>query len=221
MAEGTDVTPVTPETAPSGDSKTTVQPQAPVSGNASDPAEVERLRKEAQQQTMRANQLQKDLEARKKADEEARQKQLEENEQFKDLWEKEKAEKEALISERETARRKAELQAETSNLFKDYSPAVQKLAVTAGLSLSDDSDEAKADLKAKLDTFSSEIGSPRVEANNPPPTETPTPDREQAIKVMRMNNVPNSTRRNAVKTAVGNLESIKAMKAQVGVPESQ
>lgn len=221
MAEGTDVTPVTPETAPPGDSKTTVQPQAPVQGNASDPAEVERLRKEAQQQTMRANQLQKDLEARKKADEEARQKQLEENEQFKDLWEKEKAEKEALISEREAAQRKAELQAETSNLFKDYSPAVQDVARTTGLSLTDDSDEAKAELKSKLDTITSKIGSPRVEANNPPPSETPTPDREQAIKVMRMNNVPNSTKQAATRQAVGTLESLKTMKAQAGVPESQ
>lgn len=221
MAEGTDVTPVTPETAPSGDSKTTVQPQAPIQGNASDPAEVERLRKEAQQQTMRANQLQKDLEARKKADEEARQKQLEENEQFKDLWEKEKAEKEALISEREANRRKAELQAETNNLFKDYSPAVQKLATTAELSLSDDSDEAKAELKTKLDTFSSEIGSPKVEANNPPPSGAPTDDRSRQIEVMRMNNVPNSAKSAATKKAVGGLSSLKEMRKMAGVSEPQ
>jgi hypothetical protein len=220
MADGTDVATPTPETVTPGDSKTTVQPQAPTQGNASDPAEVERLRKEAQQQTMRANQLQKELEARQKSEQEARQKQLEENEQFKDLWEKEKAEKEALISERETARRKAELEAETNNLFKDYPPAVQKLATTAGLSLNDDSDEAKAELKTKLDTFTSEIGAPRVEANNPPPAETPTPDREQAIKAMRMNNIPNSARQAATKKAVSGLDSIKTMKAQAGIPET-
>lgn len=214
-----DTTPV--ETVTPGDSQTTVQTPATPVVNASDPAEVERLRKEKEQADLRIRQLENEAAARKKADEEAQAKSLEENEQFKALWEKSEAEKQALISEREEAQRKAELETATNNLFKDYSPAVQELARTAGLSLQDDTDTAQADLKAKLDTFSSTLGSPKVEPNNPAPTEAPATDREQAIKVMRMNNIPNGVRQAATKQAVSGLSALKEMRAMNGIPEPQ
>jgi small-conductance mechanosensitive channel len=210
------------ETVTPGDSQTTVQTPAttPVV-NASDPAEVERLRKEKEQADLRIRQLENQAAAREKADAETQAKKLEEDQKFKELWEQERQEKETLIREREEAQRKTELEAATSNLFKDYSPAVQELARTAGLALSDDSDTAQADLKAKLDTFASKIGSPKVGPNNPGPTPAPSTDRDRAVEVMRMNNIPNQARQAATRSAVSGLSAIKEMRAANGIPEAQ
>lgn len=207
------------ETVTPGDSQTTVPtPTAPVA-NVSDPAEVERLRKESEQKDLRIRQLENERIAREKADTEAKAKQLEENEQFKELWQKSEAEKQALLSQNEEARRKAELESRTNTLLGEYSPTVQELARTAGLSLSDETDEAKAQLKATLDTFASKVPAAKVEANNPPPTAAATPDREEAISVMRMNNIPNSAKQAATKRAIGSLESMKTLRANAGVAE--
>ncbi len=211
-----DTTPV--ETVTPGDSQTptVTTTSVPATDNAS-AAEVERLRKEKEQADLRIRQLENQAAARQKADDEAKAQQLEENEQFKDLWEKERAEKETLIREREDATRRAALESATNTLLKDYSPAVQELASTAGLALTDDSETSVAELKSKLDTFASKLGSPKVVANNPAPSGAPVDDRSQQVKVMRMNNVPTAVRNSATRKAVSGLESIKAMKANAGL----
>lgn len=201
--------------APSNDAN----PTAAAPANAVDPAEVERLRKEKEQAEMRANQLANQLKAKEEAEASAKAKQLEENEQFKELWEKERQEKEALIAEREAAQHKAELTSATDNLLQNYSPAVQELARTAGLSLNDDSDEAQADLKAKLDTFASKIGSPRVEANNPAPTVPTETSNDRDLETMRMNNVPRKVNEAATRKVISGLSAIKEMKKMNGIPE--
>ena len=205
---------VTPE-APSNNATPTATPVV----NAVDPAEFERLKKEAEQATLRANQLANQLKAKEEAEAASKAKQLEENQQFKELWEKSEAEKQALLDKQAEEQRKAELANQTSTVLSSYSPTVQELARTAGLTLSDDSDEAQAELKAKLDAFAAKVPSARVEPNNPAPSAPGTPDRESALNVMRMNNVPNSAKQAATKKAIGSLESMKVLRANAGIPE--
>jgi len=205
---------VTPE-APSN---VTSNPSVPPSDTTS--GDVEAAKKEAEQARLRANQLQNQLDKIKAEQDAARQKQLEENEQFKQLAEERQAKLDAIEQERAENEKNNLLKSQTLTLLNEYSPAVKELAETAGLTLTDDSDEAKAELKAKLDTFASKVGSSqKVTANNPAPTVEQPTSREQAIKTMQLNNIPTSARRAAEKAAIGSLESIKAMKAQNNLVE--
>lgn len=154
----------------------TVTPEAP-SNNATPPAtpvvnadaaEVERLRKEAEQARMRANQLENEL-AKRKADEEAAKlKQLEEQNEWKTIAEQNAAKLEAIQQEREEAERQTAIRTATSDVLKDYSQDVIELAEDAGLALVDDSEEAKAAFKQKLDKISAKVSaSVRPATNNP------------------------------------------------------
>lgn len=208
----------------------TANPQAPSNGTStvSAPSQdnsnvsVEAAKKEAEQARMRANQLENEL-AKIKADQAAaRQKQLEENEQWKTLAEERQAELDMVKADQSQKEETARLQAETKTLLDEYPLAVRELAETAGLSLPEDSDEAKAKLKAKLDTFAQKVSaSAKVEPNNPAPTPDAQPDREKAVRTLQLNNIPSKARREAEKTAIGSLETLKVMRAQAGIPEAQ
>lgn len=176
---------------------------APVSDNTSS-AEVERLRKEAEQAKMRANQLANELEAKTKADEAAKQKQMEDKEEFMALAErleaqlKERDERDA-EQERQTA-----LKSATQDVLKEYPQEVQELAQTAGLSLTDDSEEAKKALTEKLDAFKAKVAPTSQAANgnnpyNPAPTQV---DRESIVH--RESPADGSTM--AIEAAKGNLK---------------
>lgn len=156
-------------------------PAAPV--NAVDSAELERLKKEAEQAKMRAAQLENEKAARDKAEAEARQKQLEEQEQWKTIAQEAQAKAEALEREKADAENKARIAAASEETLKDYPDQVKTIAQTTGLTLSDDSDAAKADFKAKLDAIAQTVGAPTpsVTPNNPPTPAPTTRTREELV----------------------------------------
>lgn len=157
------------ETVPPGDSQTPVTtPAAPVA-NASDPAEVDRLRKEKEQADLRIRQLENEKVARDKADEEARQKQLEEKEEWKTVAEEAKSKLDAIEAEKATAERNAELKAESAKVLDEFAPEVKKVAETAGMSLADNTAEAIAEFKTKLTALAETVKAPTPAGNNPPP----------------------------------------------------
>lgn len=151
---------------------------APTAGVTND--EAAQLRKELEQARMRANQLENEKIARDKAAEDARRKQLEENEEYKKLYEKSDAELKAIREKEEADARQRELATISQDVLKDYSKEVQEIAQTAGISLSDDSEVARANLKSKLDEIAKRVTPGKVAtANNPsnlPDASDPTLD---------------------------------------------
>lgn len=161
------------ETATPGDSKTEGNTGATPQVNATDNAEVERLRKEAEQARMRANQLENELAAKRKAEEDAERKRLEEKEEWKSLAEQEKAKREALEQQREAEAREKATREATESIYSEFPDAVKEIASEAGLSVSDDSEEAKEALKAKLQKIADKLPTNSVGPNNPAnPTST-------------------------------------------------
>lgn len=137
-------------------------------GNASDPAEAERLRKEAEQARMRANQLENELKAIREKEEEAKQKQLEEQNEWKQVAEQKDARLKELEREREEAELKEALQKKQSEVFSEFSDEVRELAEDAGVSLQAADDEAAEKLRATLTKLSNRVGnSGSVTENNP------------------------------------------------------
>lgn len=200
------------ETVTPGDSQTTVTTTAPVTtGNAVDPAEVERLRKEAEQKELRIRQLENEAEARKKADEEAKTKQLAENEEWKQLAEQEKAKREALETEREAEQRTAELKVATDDVFKDYSDSAIEIAREAGLSLTDATDEAKAALKAKLDTIQSKVAATSTTTPNNPSTVPASEQKAELIERMKYGD------KDARAKVISNIPGVQEMRKQAGL----
>lgn len=172
---------VTPE-APSNDAN----PAATPTVNATDNAEVERLKKEAQQAQMRANQLENELKKKSDAEEAEKRKRLEEQNEFKDLYEQEKAKREAIENERLEAEAKEEKRLAEETIFAEFSQEAIEVAKEAGLSLKDDSDEAKADFKQRLQKISDKVVSQAtVTPNNPGNTEQPNAERQQLVQEMR------------------------------------
>lgn len=149
------------ETVSNDVSQTTV----PVTDNsAADP----NLQKELEQLRMRNNQLANQLDEKRKAEEAARQKQLEEQEEFKTLYEQTQERLNQLEGEAKAQEERQKLQAATDDVLKEYSDDVKELAKTAGLNLSEDTDEARNALKEKLDTFKAKVSgtTASVAANN-------------------------------------------------------
>ncbi len=161
------------ETATPGDSKTNEPTATTPQVNVVDPAEVERLKKEASQATMRANQLQNQIDEAKKAEEARTAKELEEKQEFKSLYEQEKAKLQEIETEREVQARKAEIETASSEVLKEFPDAVKEIAKEAGLSVLDNSEEAKASFNAKLDSIAAKLPQAQVSPNNPG---TPTPN---------------------------------------------
>ena len=134
---------------------------------AVDTAEVERLRKEADQAKMRANQLENELQAKRDAEAAQEAKKLEEQNKFKELYEKKDAEVRELKEAQEKAQKAAELKETSDKIFSEQPAEVQRLAEKVGLSLTDTDDESVEAFKAKLEDIRAEIKAPKVTPNNP------------------------------------------------------
>lgn len=210
MAE-TDVT--TPETAPGelkNDASTTVTPGTD-NGSA---AEVERFRKEAEQARMRANQLENELKSREQKDVEARQKRLEEDQQYKELADERAKELDTLKKEREEETARAKRESEQQKILSTYPQPVIELAETTGVSLLDDSDDAKASFKAKLDTVSEKLNlkpGATIQASNPAEIVPNTDSREQLLEGMKVGFKP------AAGKFISSMPAIKEMKRNAGL----
>ena len=205
------------ETATQGDSQTTVtttSTQDNNQGNQVDTAEVERLRKEAEQAKMRANQLEKEKAEREKRDAEAEAEKLAEQNKWKEIAEQNKAKVEAFEKEREEAVAKAELEKTQEDVYKEFPQDVVELAKETGLELNENSEEAKEALKTKLNKLSEKISSDGKPTANNQRDNNNQPSRDELMKqhAEAQNKTPGSTSQ-AYDEAVGNLNWIKHSKA--------
>lgn len=197
------------ETGKSGDSQTTVTTTASVPADNAVQAEVERLRKVAEQAEMRANQLKNELDKRDKADEDAERKRLQDKEEWKTLAEQEAAKRGELEAKIEAQERKRELSKATKSIFADYSEEVVEIAKTTGLSLEDTDDASAAELKAKLDKIAEKV--PRASAAR---ASNPAAPRD-ATKQQLLTQIRRGTREQ-VEAAVGQSAAVKAWREQAG-----
>lgn len=179
--------------------------------NAVDPAEVERLRKEAEQARMRANQLENELAKKKQAEEDAERKRLEEEQEWKTLAEQERAKREALESEREAEQRAAELKKATTEVFSKFPSEVVEIAQDTGLGLTDTSEEAIQALSAKLEKISTKVVSEKkVTPNNPNNAPTPAANHAELIERMRYGD------KEARSKVISELPGVQAMRKMAG-----
>lgn len=155
---------VTPE-APKNDATTVATPVV----NATDSAEVERLKKEAEQAKMEANMLRNKLKAEEDAKAAAEAERLKENQQFKDLYEQTDARLREVEREREADARKRELAELKAKTLGEFSGDVKAAAEELGLDLTDVTDEALQEFRGKLDRLNTRVGGQKVSANNPAP----------------------------------------------------
>lgn len=179
-------------------------------GNAGDLAEVERLRKEAEQARMRANQLQNQLDKQREAEEAAKQKELEDQNQWRELAEQRQARLDQLEKEREAEERSKELSQATDSVLLGFPEEVIDIAKETGLGLADTSDDAKAALKAKLEKIQARVGTQaKPSPNNPNPTQS-TASREELMERMKYGD------KAARKEIISNLKGVQAMKRMAG-----
>ena len=142
-------------------------PTAPVQGNAVE-QELEKLRKEAEQARLRANQLENEKKARDEADAKKQAEQLVEKEEYKTLFEQEKAKREALEADKAADEKRTELTTKKTEVLKDYNDEVKALAQEAGMDLSDTDEATITTFKGKLDKIATMVSSnAKVTPNNP------------------------------------------------------
>lgn len=204
----------TGETATPGDSKTQVPSTTPAQGGGVDTAELERQKRAAEQSFMRAQQLENEL--KKFKDEQAAQKakELEEQNQFKSLYEQEKAKLEEITSQQEAQKRQTELTQATDSVLGEFSQEVAEIAKEAGLGLTDDSEEAKAALKAKLENIQKKVVSTSTPAPNNPNPNMAQPADAQKLETLRYGE--GQARQQVANEMIGGLAAVKAMKAMAG-----
>lgn len=166
--------------------------------------DVEAIRKEAEQARMRENQLKNELEKLKSQQEAERLEKLKENEDYKALYEQSQAELDRQRDEREAGERNSKLSAEKDTVLSEYPEAVKKIAEATGLVLTDDTEEAKTALKAKLDNIAENVGTTaQVTPNNTRPV-TNEKSRDELIKEYRQ-----TGDRRAMDAAIADLSFVK------------
>jgi len=175
-------TPSNGETASQGTVSNDVSQVSTPAGDNANSAEVGRLRKELEQKTMRENQLANELEQKRKAEETAKAEQLREKEEFKTLYEQTQSRLNEMETNAEAERKRQQLGQATQDILKEYPDTVKDLAATAGLSLNDDTEEAKTELKGKLDDIKSKVApTSTVTANNPRSPAPSNVDKESLV----------------------------------------
>lgn len=171
--------------------------------------DADMAKKEAEKARMEANMLRNKLAEIEKAEATRRAKELEEQNEYKTLYEQEKAERERLIFEREEAERKATLQAEQVTVLAAYPEEVREIAIDAGITLTENSDEAKAQLKSKLDKIAEKIGGAAKVTPNNTRSENKNVSREELVAQYKKTGDPQ-----AIQAAVNELSFIKNFNSQ-------
>lgn len=195
---------INPE-APSNNATPTATPQV----NAVDTAEVERLRKEAEQARMRANQLENEMKKIAEEKEAEKLKQLEEQNEWKTVAEQTKARLEAFEKEKEAEQRSKELSQATNSVLAEFPEAVQEIAKETGLGVTEASEEAQAAFKAKLQKIADQLPQAKPSANNPSPQSSAT----QNDLLVRMANGD----REARQQAISQIPAVQEMKRMAGM----
>lgn len=149
--------------------------------------QLKKERQERMAQNAELNKLREENKKREEADAEAAKKKLEEDGELKTLIEQERERGERLEKELADRDLSATLATANAEILGKYPKAVQKIAQTAGMTLTDDSDEAKTALTEKLDSIAKDLSSQqKVRGNNMPPEETPVaPERAAALKKLK------------------------------------
>jgi chromosome segregation ATPase len=179
--------------------------------NAAD--EAERLRKEAEQAKMRANQLANELEARKKADEEAKAQKLKEDEKYRELYEQTQAK----LAAREDAEAKAKEQeaakSKLAEVHQDFSKEVLEVAEAAGVTLTGVSDADVSDYRSRLEAIASKVAptSSPVRGNNPVPRTDTAPEKQKLLDGMKVGH------KESTFEYISSLPALKEMRRMAGV----
>lgn len=216
---------------PIGETATTSEPKnegtttsAPITDNTSN-ADVEQAKREAEQARMRANQLENELKAVREKQLEAERKQLEEKEEYKTLFEKTDAELKAIREAQEASQRQLELSKATEDVFKDYDPAVVKIAQTTGLGLTDDSEDAKKSLTDKLNAIKETVGPQTPVTSNNPSSSAPTTQTSEALGRPKQIGVDDGGTaitdgsQKKVMDYIGGLSAVERMRRDAGVTQ--
>lgn len=179
---GETATPATPSNEPS--TPGTPAPAPAVPPVKTDDGELEKARKEAEQATLRANQLANELKEKDAAEAARKAKELEEQSEYKTLYEQEKEKREAAEAASAAETKKSALKEASDKVFADYPAEVRELAEETGMQLSD-SDEAAIDsFKQKLDKIKAKLPNASVGPNNPKPKEGAKPSMENSDGVI-------------------------------------
>lgn len=180
---------------------------APEQGNA----ELEAIRKEAEQTKMRANQLANELAEAQKKIAQAEQAKLQEKEDYKTLWEQANAQLQEVVTTQEQQAFKQEVAKKESEVTSQYSEEVLEVAKTAGLTLTGVDEESTQEFKAKLDKISEKVGSTAKNRpeNRQDHVNPDTVTRQQAIDRLRQGD------RQAAVDAVETLGFIQAYNKQI------
>jgi multidrug efflux pump subunit AcrA (membrane-fusion protein) len=171
--------------------------------------DAELAKKEAEKARMEANMLRNKLAEIEKAEASRRAKELEEQNEYKTLYEQEKAERERLIFEREESERNAQLHTEQSNVLSAFPEEVREIAIDAGITLTDTSEEAVSALKAKLTKIAEKIGTTAKVTPNNNRSENRNASREELIAQYKKTGDPQ-----ALEAAVNELSFIKNFNSQ-------
>lgn len=181
--------------------------------NSNDSSELDKLKaelKEANQKAMRVGQVENELKRIKDAQEADQRKQLEDQEQWKEVAEQEKAKREELEKGNQDRETQEALRISKEAIFAEFSPEAIEVAEEAGLTLSEDTDDAKATLKSKLEKISQKVITGNKVTPNNPGAEVQPDDRAQKVQAMRAGNTK------ARDEVIGSLKSLDAMRAQAG-----
>lgn len=195
------------DTIPSGQPETTPKPLEN-DAHVTDASLQEQLKKERQErmaQNAELNRLREEKKKREDTDAAAERKRLEENGEALELARREKDRADA-AEKALTDREKSEaLQKGTAEIFAKYPNTIKKVAQTAGLSLLDDTEEAKTALTEKMDAIAKDInGNQRVRGNNMPPQEQQTdPNRATALKKLKFGDKSQETMHELLKDNPG------------------
>lgn len=188
--------------------------QAPAA-NETD-AEKEELRKRLEQAELRKNQLENEAKARaeKEAAEEA--KRLEEQGEWQKVAEQERIKREELEKEREAERKQNAIREAKSKVLQGFDIEVVELANDIGIDLSDDSEEAVAAYKERLDKLNArESGNASVRPNNPVAPGVP----EGRSDLIQAHLKAKGSSNKYMNEAISGLNALDVMRKQAGFDE--
>ena len=207
---------VTPEVLKNDATTTTAPPvvSSTTTDNSSDQAAAE-LQKQLKQAEMERNLLRNKLDEKNKAEEAAKQAELEKKEEFRSLYEQEKAKREQFEKELQDGLQKQTIEKEQNALFSEFPEAVVETAKGLGLELREATEDAKAELKTKLETLNQKVApsATKVTPNNPNPNNNVATNAELLSRIQRGD-------KKALDEAVLGLSVIEQMKQSAGIQAS-
>lgn len=199
-------------------SATPAEPLAPASptndptkGNEGQ-ADVAALREQLEKLTLERNLLRNKSDKLERERQEREKRELEEKEDYRALAARAQTEAEELRKEKQQAQEKQALEEATSEVFKEFDPKVIDIAKTVGLSATGTTDDAKAQLKTKLEAIRDQVGvsKPRVPGSNQAPASTPAFDPVRTGKLMRVDD--RNLREPAIRDAIGRHPQVAAFR---------